>query len=429
MPREAWRDDPEYLGLWRTARQQAEDSAPRLVLADWLEENDHLTDAWRERLHGLTGSAPTIEPEPGIVRVGSVPMGQGAWGRLLAALPADDVLCVFNRDVQAYRYLRKYRGRCGWDVGWSDFSSQTERAHLLAVPRLELLASEQLGPDNWDWAVQHLTGLTHFEAREPVIEHGRLAALMRLPRLRGLSLFGAVTGDTTAIRGLPGLRHLALGPFCYEASRLAELAPQVETLHVDPMKLDEAVHWPRLRSLRMLDAPGEPLLQSKELLALARHPLLECLNVRCGEVNAAAVKALAALPRLRELTLRFESEDLPSLKALATAPALESLTVDGTVDAARLREVVNVRGLRTLTLERVVAGGKELIGIAEMRQLEELRLHGECDDVSALPELARLPYLTKLDVQHLTVPEKTARAVKEACPPWVECLVPEPEEE
>src|SRR5262245_4885864 len=142
MPREPWRDDPEYLGLWRMSREQPDERAPHLVLSDWLEEQGHNLPAWRERLHGVTGTAPAFDADEGTAHAGYVPMGEGAWRRMLAAPPSDDLLCVFDRDVQAYQYLRQYRGRCGWNVGQSDWSSKTERAHLLAVPRLELLACE-----------------------------------------------------------------------------------------------------------------------------------------------------------------------------------------------------------------------------------------------------------------------------------------------
>src|SRR5262245_5332179 len=105
MPREAWRDDPEYRDLWRLARQQPEETAPRLVLADWLEEHGHSAASWRERLHGLTGRAPVVEQDGEIVRAGAIPLMQGNWRRLNTAPPPDDLLCVFNRDVQSYRYL------------------------------------------------------------------------------------------------------------------------------------------------------------------------------------------------------------------------------------------------------------------------------------------------------------------------------------
>jgi uncharacterized protein (TIGR02996 family) len=213
MPREPWRDDPEYLSLWRMARQQPDQPAARLVLADWLEEHGHRAEAWRERLHGLTGQAPALDPDTGTARAGWVPMGQGAWRSLLAAPPADDLLCVFDRDVQAYQYLRQYRGRCGWDLRMSDWSSETERDHLLAVPRLEMLACNLVSPDGWDWVMDHLPGLTHFEADGPMIDAGRLAGLTRLTRLRSLALQGRAAYDTTAIESLPGLRHLAIGPY------------------------------------------------------------------------------------------------------------------------------------------------------------------------------------------------------------------------
>jgi hypothetical protein len=63
-----------------------------------------------------------------------------------------------------------------------------------------------------------------------------------------------------------------------------------------------------------------------------------------------------------------------------------------------------------------------------MRNLEEINLEGEEVDSETLLSLAALPRLTKLDVQALSMPPKTARALKAACPPWVECLVPAAQE-
>src|SRR5207302_1041085 len=123
----------------------------------------------------------------------------------------------------------------------------------------------------------------------------------------------------------------------WEAARLADIAPEVESLHADPCNMGGVPRWPRLRSLRMLNAPDE-LLGTKEVVTLAGHPLLERLSIRCGKLTTAAIKALAGLPLLA---------------------------------------------------------------------------------------LAKLPHLMKLDVQLLTMPAETAVAVKSACPPWVECVVPE----
>jgi len=70
MPREPWRDDPEYLGLWRMARQQPDDPAPRFVLSDWREEHGHLGEAWRERVHGV---ARIADPHTVVVKSGANP--------------------------------------------------------------------------------------------------------------------------------------------------------------------------------------------------------------------------------------------------------------------------------------------------------------------------------------------------------------------
>jgi len=407
------------------ARQEPDERAPRLVLADWLEEHGHSSEAWRERLHGLTGRQPTLDADTGTLRTGQVPMGQGAWRQLLVAPPPEDLLCVFARDVRAYRYLEQYRGRCGWELGHSDWSSKTESAHLLAVPRLEMLACTALGPGGWDWIMNQLPGLTHFEAVGPQIDAARFAGLKRLPRLRNLLLDGHAARDLTALGRMPGLRHLSLGPFSFEASQLAAYAPELESLPADLVSLEGSVPWPHLRSLQMLPrGVDDSSLKAKEVKALVRYPLLERLNLRLERTTAAAVEALAGLPRLRELALRVQKGPLSSLKALAGAPALESLTLEGPLREDHLREIGTFTGLRVLSLNKTPIGGLDLDAVAEMSQLEELRLQGDLGAVHGLSALAALPRLRKLDVQSLTLSAETARALKAACPPWVECLIP-----
>jgi uncharacterized protein (TIGR02996 family) len=423
MPREPWRDHLDYVSLWRLARQRPDDPTPRFLLADWLEEQGQPGEACRERLHGLLEQAPQYDPDTHLVLAHLVPMGKGAWRRLLGSPPAEDVVCVFDRDVHAYQYLKQYRGRCGWDVGMCDWSSETELGHLLAVPRLEMLACELVSAENWDWTMNHLRGLVHFEANGPMIDPPRLADLKRLPRLRGLVLRGNVTRDTRAIPILPGLRHLSIGPYWLHADYLAAIAPEVESLHADPGDIGTTIWWPRLRSLQMLSGSGGLALSNPEVLTLARHTQLERLNVRCEKVTAPAIKALAGLPQLRELVLRFTGPRVPSLKGLVKAPAIESLTIEGPMPEERIQEVVNISGLRSLSLSNL-AGGRGVAALAGMSNLEELTLGGETEDTASVPALAALPRLAKLDVQHLKMPPETAVAAKVACPPWLECNAP-----
>jgi hypothetical protein len=111
---------------------------------------------------------------------------------------------------------------------------------------------------------------------------------------------------------------------------------------------------------------------------------------------------------------------------MAKAPALESLTIEGPVPEEGLGEIVKVSALRVLSLTSL-AGGRGLAALAGMPNLEELTLAGETEDTAAIPALAALPRLVKLDVKYLKMPPEVATAVKDACPPWVECAVPDAE--
>jgi uncharacterized protein (TIGR02996 family) len=423
MPGEPWRNDREYLGLWRESRRQPDEGPAHLVLADWLDEHDHATEAWCERLHGLTGYAPELDLLSGTVRAGKVPMIQGSWGHLLASTPPEGLVTVFERDVNAYRYLRKYPGRFGLEMGLSDWSSQTERGHLLALSRLEMLACELVDIDTWDWIIRELPGLTHFEAFSPEIDAARLASLKQLPRLRTLALAGEPIRHTTAVDSLPGVRHFSIAPAGYRAGRIAELVPGAESIQAELLDVEAKVYWPRLRSFRVWPYPIPFLMDTDAVKAMALHPLLECLALRCGEVTEAAIQAVAELPHLRELALRFPGGQVPSLKALARAPVLESLTVEGAVTDARLAEVASLPRLRSLTLGDLDVSGRALTALAELRSLEVVCLHGTKEPPGGLLPLVTLPRLVKLDVSRLKMSPVKAAALKAGCSPWVECLL------
>jgi hypothetical protein len=202
------------------------------------------------------------------------------------------------------------------------------------------------------------------------------------------------------------------------------LAPELESFHGDACNFGKAVRWPQLRSLVMQAVKGPPLLGNQEVRTLARHHRLERLNIRCVRLTAAAIQALAGLSRLRELTLRFEDGPVPALKGLARAPALESLSIEGPITDDDLRAIATRSSLRTLSLSPVAVDGRGLSALAGLSGLEELCLCGQVEDAAALPALAALPHLERLDVQGLTMPPQATDAVKAACPPWVECLLP-----
>jgi hypothetical protein len=431
MPREPWQDDPEYLGLWRAARQEPDAGAPHSVIADWLEEKGHNHASWLERLHGLTAEVPAFDPVTGVIEAGEIPLGHGSWAWLLGVSPPEEFVTVFSRGARAYQYLRRYRGRYGWDLGQGDWSSETERAHLLEIPRPEFLACELVGPAGWDWLTSNFPHLHHFRAMSPQVAPGRLARLRRMPGLRGLSIRGQILASLDAMPRFDGLRHLSLQEFAYQADDIAALFPRgLESLHADLVDLGGRVHWPALRSFKMhLGAETYPL-QAKELAGLGSYPRLERLAARCDGLTVAAVKALADAPRLREVKLESRSErKLPSLKALAKAPALESLTVEGRLDDGHLADIAAIPGLRTLSLTGVRAGRRGLAALAEVTSLEALQVSGECAGGGPPRSLGELPVLEKLDVRSLKMPPGSARALKSACPPWVECAVPGPEQE
>jgi hypothetical protein len=418
MPREAWRNHPEYLDLWRGMRQNPGEPGPALVLSDWLEEHGHLDAMWVERLRGLSGQAPKLER--GIARAGYIPIGEGAWRLLLAAPPPDQFLVLFDCNVQAYQYIRQFTGRCGWNFGLRDWPSQTERDHLLAIPRLEMLAAQQMTRESWNWTTGHLPGLTHLEVEGPQIQAEDLARLRRLPALRHLVLEGRAAENTTAISPLLGLRHLTLGPYTYLASRIQAKVPNLESLAADVEVLGEMIRWPNLRSFEMSEFRGRPRLCEAEVIALSRYPHIERINIRCEELTSAAIHALAAAPHLRELRLRHEEGPLPPLDALADCPVLESLTIEAALDESRVVPLGHIPGLRQLTLTNATFGEAGVAALSHLSSLERLQITGDFTGDQPPLALAHLPYLELLDLRFFTMPESFAPILKDAAPPWVD---------
>ena len=422
MPRESWRDHPEYLALWRESRQSADDRQLSLVLADWLEEHGHLEEMWRERVRAFTGRFPVIVD--GILRAGYVPIGQGAWQMLLAATVPDHLLIHFDCNIHTYRHLTRFGGRCGWNLGMRDWPSPTERNHLRAIPRLEMLACRQMTADSWRWTTASLPGLTYLELDGPQIEAADLARLKMLPALRHLTLDGRAAQNTTALTTLPNLRHLALGPYTYQADRIQELAPNAESLLLDMEELGESLRWPQLRSLQMSHFQGEPTLSEGEQVALSQYVHLERVKIRCRNVSAAGVQALATLPRLRELTLHGE-DVFPSLEALARCSSLESLTLLGDLQHEHVHQIGQIAGLRHLSLSQVTLADAEIAVLANQTSLESLRLAGLYHGQQAPVALVELPHLERLELQNLTMNSAFPQRVQGAAPRWMECVVAE----
>jgi hypothetical protein len=219
---------------------------------------------------------------------------------------------------------------------------------------------------------------------------------------------------------------LSLVGYSFEADLLrAVIPPEVESIEADLINLGSTVRWPALRSFQHTDGLHPPPIDANDVKVLAGYPRLERLNVRCQGLKAAHIKALSEMPHLRELTLRFaEGNKVPSLNALNKAPALESLRIEGGLTDQHLLDVANIQGLRFLALGPVSGAARGLHTLAGLTQLEVLQIeHGDCAGEGPPASLVQLPMLEKLDMHLLEMPQAAARALKAACPPWVECKI------
>jgi uncharacterized protein (TIGR02996 family) len=227
---------PELLALLAAVKEAPEDAAPRLILADWLEENGDEHDRARAellRLHVAPGQAPAAglawerqERQNDLLRrhaahwLGPLPKDAKGWsvlpGGLLGLVMYAGTLLRLQEEEglaeqEAWAWVAELRL---WGLE-ADLLSNLLAGPLLAGPAVLSLSRNPLGAAGVRQLLacprlDRLVGLDLSETGLGVKRARVLAAAVRLPHLCRLRLGNNDLGDegTQALAGSPGLAGL-----------------------------------------------------------------------------------------------------------------------------------------------------------------------------------------------------------------------------
>jgi uncharacterized protein (TIGR02996 family) len=307
---------PQLQAFLADSKEQPEDDAPRLILADWLEE------------HGLPGEAERAE----FIRV------QVALARLAADDSQRPALAARERALRQQHgaaWLGPLAARVGAHLYRRGLPHLTIDVGALTSPSLAALAGEEV----WAWVEGvEVQGATHAHAP-------RLAACALLETLGSLGFSGSEIGPggLEALAGAPALRRLARldltgnavgnrGVRALAASpNLAGLVELILTTNELTPEAGEqlagAGHLGRLRSLclwnnRLGDGGARALARAAGLAKLAQ---LDLRANGIGDGGAVALARTSSLTALTELNLADNRIGPRGALALAEAPGLGTL--------------------------------------------------------------------------------------------------------
>jgi uncharacterized protein (TIGR02996 family) len=338
------------LSLLGAIRDHPDDAAPRLVLADWLQENGR-TAAERAR-----GELIALEAR-------------------LAALTVDDLTRVDLED-QAHRLQMEHAAE--WLGPWYGHVQDWEIENgllRLEVEWLDWLGDEFEDEEPWLW-LQHLRIV---EANLEDVQ--RLQQLPHVRHLRSLDL-KAAEGDIgpEAVRILAECPHFA----SLTALRIDDAEPSREGIEA----LLSSPHLTRLTTLGLLGCA----IRNEDVGLLARWPLLakvKELELQFNDITDAGVAALAGSSHLSSLVELDLSENgylhAAGIAALARSPKLPRLHSldlgychfgnDGARELARLGERGNL--LTTLNVKAAsmdAKGTRSVVCSPNMARLISLTL-------------------------------------------------------
>ncbi len=370
-PSPAWFDDPQYRAFEADIIAHPDDDTPRLVLADWLEDqNDPSTSARAEFLRVQLELARLADDDP---RRGPL------WLR-------QDTL-LRKHEASWLGPLHEVARGGGWRRGFLD--------------RLTLGVRQLM--DNAD-ALFRLAPLLHLQllrVSQTKIPLGELAACPYFARLRGLTLSSSSLGDDklavllgqanlenlqvlelagagagrralAALAGaeMPRLRRLdlsnnplggALAAFCSEKVRFRLRELLLASTDLQLADFSALFRWGGLAEVEKLSLSGNRLGNAggADLAACAHLGRLRELDLSFGEIGARGMQAVAdagAFPQLRELNLTNNSirpTGLPSLLRCAFAQQLRALRLGGNLlgDASMERLAAWPRLSRVKVLE------------------------------------------------------------------------------
>jgi uncharacterized protein (TIGR02996 family) len=418
--------------------EHPDEEVPRLVYADWLDENGGSKRAAfiRARVEHRRLTGTDTEAAAMYRYLGGESSG---WHDRLGWARVDDGLRALNEALKAARRTRvklTARGEgvprvpgvsfSGDDGG---FFSQLQVTDVDAFLR-SAGALFRAAPIT-RVAVE---GLTAEAARE-------LVAAGHLKRIRELELDDDVDSEAVRVLGghrdVAGVRVLALWGCDDAADLMAALAAgkhwtgleELELLDIDGESgaAAELLQRRQFRGLRRLEAWGNDWGNDVARAAATNLPELRYLDLAINSITGPGAAALAESRTLTHLrTLDLSSCDIASGEgtALITTPNLPSLTVlrldsnsGQTLSKKALGGSGRGPGLRALQLDRVESSGAALEALSKcsaIRGLWDLSLSncGLTDEsLEALVRHAGCDHLTQLDLSHNKLTARSARAL------------------
>jgi uncharacterized protein (TIGR02996 family) len=315
--------------LIRACKAEPDDDAPRLILADWLEEHG---DADRAAFLRLQVQTPDItEDDRPPVRRWAEP-----WERLGEEIRATPCNGAGLYHVQFRRGFLRVRDA---------YQELYDRLDRILNPPFDWTWVEEIKFGSWhdgDWTPlfqsPRLLELNRLEFSDDDYRSNLCAALLASPylaTLRHLKMLMAGLDDDGAERlsqcnGLSGIRSLHLAEMPVGQSGARAMA--------------RSELWDGLRTWRVRGARfGDTGLA--DFAVGRRRPLLESLDLSCGEYSDDGLTELARsdrFPRLRELGIGFRTLngdgvcfDGPGVEAILRSPSFSGTRISMTIISDR----------------------------------------------------------------------------------------------
>jgi uncharacterized protein (TIGR02996 family) len=359
---------PEVLALLRACKEDPEDDAPRLVLADWLEEHGGPADAARAEFIRMQCELARLDEED--PRRGELQGREWELNGQHAATwlgpMAGQVRCfAFERGlVWVFNLLGRSFFSQKWDrLRGSEAYAWLDGVALSAVSRkdFERLLDSDL-----------LANFNALALNDSWVTAKKAAALARCPHLSGLTKLDLLQNDV----GPEGTKALAHSP-----------------------------HLARLRSLNLwsnnVGVEGARALAESPLLARLAHLDLDYNGL--GPEGAEALASAPAAPFLTTLELAANGIGPRGVAALLSSPLTEMVTSlhlawndlgdEGAQVLARSARLARLRELLVYSNEIGNAGAAALANSPHLAGLRVLNLSGNPITAEGASELADSPYL------------------------------------
>jgi uncharacterized protein (TIGR02996 family) len=443
--------DSERAGLFAAVKQAPDDDAPRLVLADWLEEHGDEHDRAHAELiraqceiQRLTAEIVAPDnPEPLRLLLCSAGYNTSLVPYHFSAVVEADVRIreLLSRQEQLLKVFRGERGRIrglsfahihefnrGFvelGLNYAPFRPRELTAYAAspAGPRVESLTvtivPSNVGTVGRNALLGHASGLTVCSFRA---DNKSVASLLASPRLAGLRRLdlGRMLG---AEKALPALAA------CPQRDQLTHLYLYGSNISPARARTLAAIELP---SLEVLNLAGNVELGPKGVAELAAAPFLgqlRELDLSNCHIGPEGVEPLVSSPNFRcpnQLELDSNAISGAGLRALLKAPGLERVIVlrlESTRlnadDIAELAACPRLAGLLHLCLSPGSAlgpaGAQALAGSRHLRSLASLELSGCPIGEQGARALARSTTLRKLqlEIDQEGVSDDTLAALKE----------------